>query len=115
MLLLASFRGGGCEKTFSTPIVTFESTTDSIPSSHVHFPSATSTTPSISIAAQDFAQSSYDVSLISDDSSINDSTYLSSPSFLSNRVAPLLGRLDMSIDHLDHHLLSILQLAPALI
>ncbi|KAK0429696.1 hypothetical protein EV421DRAFT_1914194 [Armillaria borealis] len=68
-------------KTFSTPIVTFESI-DSILSSHVHFPSATSTTPSISIAAQDSAQyfSSYDVSLISDDSSINDSTDLSSTS-----------------------------------
>ncbi|SJL17256.1 uncharacterized protein ARMOST_20802 [Armillaria ostoyae] len=68
-------------KTFSTPIVTFESI-DPIPSSHVHFPSATSTTPSISIAAQDSAQyfSSYDVSLISDDSSINDSADLSSAS-----------------------------------
>ncbi|KAK0227207.1 hypothetical protein EDD85DRAFT_162117 [Armillaria nabsnona] len=60
-------------KTFSTPIVTFESI-DSIPSSHVHFPSATSTTPSISIAAQDFAQyfSSHDDSLISQDSSFDD-------------------------------------------
>ncbi|KAK0227211.1 hypothetical protein EDD85DRAFT_162405 [Armillaria nabsnona] len=60
-------------KTLSRPIVTFESI-DSIPSSHVHFPSATSTTPSISITAQDCAQyfSSHDDSLISQDSSIDD-------------------------------------------
>ncbi|PBL01537.1 hypothetical protein ARMGADRAFT_220097 [Armillaria gallica] len=61
-------------KTFSTSIVTFESI-DSIPSSHVHFPSATSTTP-ISIVAHDFAQyfSSHDDSLIdiSQDSSFDD-------------------------------------------
>ncbi|PBK72035.1 hypothetical protein ARMSODRAFT_740819 [Armillaria solidipes] len=68
-------------KTFSTPIVTFVSI-DSIPPSDAHFPSLTSTTPSISIAAQDFSQhlSSYDVSLISDDSSIDDSTDFSSSS-----------------------------------
>ncbi|SJL13942.1 uncharacterized protein ARMOST_17393 [Armillaria ostoyae] len=59
---------------------------DSIPSSDVHdahFPSLPSTTPSISIiAAQEFSQylSSYDVSLISDDSSIDDSTDFSSSS-----------------------------------
>ncbi|KAK0431164.1 hypothetical protein EV421DRAFT_1912137 [Armillaria borealis] len=67
------------------PIVTFESM-DSIPSSHIHFPSATSTTP-MSIAVQEFSQEkerinllSYDVWLISDDSSIDDSTDLSSSS-----------------------------------
>ncbi|SJL16472.1 uncharacterized protein ARMOST_19998 [Armillaria ostoyae] len=59
---------------------------DSIPLSDVHdahFPSLPSTTPSISIiAAQEFSQhlSSYDVSLISDDSSIDDSTDFSSSS-----------------------------------
>ncbi|KAK0214715.1 hypothetical protein EDD85DRAFT_1000255 [Armillaria nabsnona] len=59
--------------TFSMPIVTFEST-DSILSSHIHFPSATLTTPSISIAAQDFSQyfSSHNDSLISQDSSFDD-------------------------------------------
>ncbi|KAK0467449.1 hypothetical protein IW261DRAFT_1520140 [Armillaria novae-zelandiae] len=68
-------------KTLSRPIVTFESI-DSISPFDVHgahFPSATSTTPSIiSIAAQEFPRhlSSNDVSLISDDSSIDDSTYL---------------------------------------
>ncbi len=55
---------------------------DSIPSSQVHFPSAMSRTPSISIAAHDFAQyfSSYDDSLISQDSSIDDSADYSSSS-----------------------------------
>ncbi len=46
------------------PIVTFKFTFDSLLSSHVHFSSATLTTPSMSIAAQDVAQSSYDVLLI---------------------------------------------------
>ncbi|KAK0435887.1 hypothetical protein EV421DRAFT_1834043 [Armillaria borealis] len=71
-------------KTFSTPIVTFESIV-SIPPSDVHdahFPSLTSTTPSISIAPQEFSHhlSSNDVSLISNDSSIDDSTDISSSS-----------------------------------
>ncbi|KAK0437274.1 uncharacterized protein EV420DRAFT_1588831 [Desarmillaria tabescens] len=71
-------------KTFSTPIVTFESI-DSIPSSHLrdaHLLSPVSTAPSISIAAQDSTQHllPYDVSFTSDGSSINDSTDLSSSS-----------------------------------
>ncbi|KAK0191739.1 hypothetical protein F5146DRAFT_612758 [Armillaria mellea] len=67
-------------KTLSTPIVTFECT-DSIPPSDAHFPSFISITPSISIAALEFSQHlpSYDVSLISEDSSIDDSTDLSTP------------------------------------
>ncbi|KAK0209645.1 hypothetical protein IW262DRAFT_1416447 [Armillaria fumosa] len=72
-------------KTLSRPSVTIESI-DSISPSDVHgahFPSATSTTPStISISTQEFSRhlSSYDVSLISDDSSIDDSTGLQSSS-----------------------------------
>ncbi|KAK0214717.1 hypothetical protein EDD85DRAFT_500840 [Armillaria nabsnona] len=71
-------------KTFSTPIVTFESI-DSIPPSDAHFLSLASTTPSISIAAQEFSQhlSSYDVSLISNGSSIDDSTDPSSSEMCS--------------------------------
>ncbi|PBK72030.1 hypothetical protein ARMSODRAFT_740550 [Armillaria solidipes] len=73
--------GRDLEKTFSTPIVTFKSI-DSIQPSDAHFPSLASTTPSISITVQEFSQhlSSYDVSLISDESSINDITDLSSSS-----------------------------------
>ncbi|PBK60388.1 hypothetical protein ARMSODRAFT_1026578 [Armillaria solidipes] len=63
------------------PVITFESI-DSILPSDAHFPSLASTTPSISIAAQDFSQhlSSYDISLISDDSSVDDGTDVSSSS-----------------------------------
>ncbi|SJL17276.1 uncharacterized protein ARMOST_20823 [Armillaria ostoyae] len=73
--------GRDLEKTFSTPIVTFKSI-DSIQPSDAHFPSLASTTPSISITVQEFSQhlSSYDVSLISDESSVNDTTDLSSSS-----------------------------------
>ncbi|KAK0479447.1 hypothetical protein EDD18DRAFT_1207090 [Armillaria luteobubalina] len=72
-------------KTLSRLIVTFESI-DSISPSDVHgahFPSATSATLStISISSQEFSRhlSSYDVSLISDDSSTDDSTGLPSSS-----------------------------------
>ncbi len=74
--------------------MTFESI-DSIPSSHVHFPSATSRTPSISTAAHDFAQyfSSYDDSLISQDSSIDDSADYSS----SSTAFPLPTRVGLGI------------------
>ncbi|KAK0214642.1 hypothetical protein EDD85DRAFT_963093 [Armillaria nabsnona] len=82
-------------KTFPTPIVTFDSI-DSIPSSHVHFPSATSTTPSISIAAQDFAQyfSSHDDLLISQDSSFDD--LLSSSTAFSLPAGVGLGILGLT-------------------
>ncbi|KAK0205775.1 hypothetical protein DFS33DRAFT_530794 [Desarmillaria ectypa] len=78
-------RGRDLGKTLSAPIVTFEFI-DCVPSSHIydaHFPSPISTTPCISIVSQDFTQCllSYDVSLTSDDSSINDdNTNLSSSS-----------------------------------
>ncbi|SJL18052.1 uncharacterized protein ARMOST_21624 [Armillaria ostoyae] len=75
-------------KVLKWPIVTFKSI-DSILLSDIHdthFPSLSLTSPSISIAAQEFSQhlSSCDISLISDDSSIYDSTDLSSSSAASS-------------------------------
>ncbi|KAK0435879.1 hypothetical protein EV421DRAFT_1154931 [Armillaria borealis] len=76
-------------KTIPMPIVNFESI-DSIPSSHVHFLSATPTTP-ISIAAQDFAQycSSYDVSLISADERDINASATTLPSIIAHTSHPL--------------------------
>ncbi len=76
-------------------MVTFESI-GSIPSSDVHdahSPSLASTTPSISIAAQEFSQhlSFYDVSLISNDSSIDNSADLSSSSTAFSLPMVLMG------------------------
>ncbi|KAK0219506.1 hypothetical protein EDD85DRAFT_797156 [Armillaria nabsnona] len=85
-------------KTFSMPIVTFKSI-DSIQPSDAHFLSLASTTPSISIAAQEFSQhlSSYDISLISNGSSIDDSTDPSSSEMCS--TGDILSR--ESIEHID--------------
>ncbi|KAK0191763.1 hypothetical protein F5146DRAFT_613281 [Armillaria mellea] len=80
-------------KTLSMPIVTFECTDSTPPSDAHHFPSFISTTPSISIAAQEFSQhlSFYD---ISEDSSIDDSTDLSSSFSLPMGIG--LGILGLS-------------------